>query len=859
MPLLEIKAPSRYIEVRRPDGTLVSRHLTIEDAIESAANAPPGITYDVIPPRRTVKVYGSLPLPGGDTQAPTVPGNPALVSNGATTVTFSWAASTDNVGVDGYQVFRNGSPIATTSQTSYTDSGLTPSTQYTYTVAAYDAAGNNSGTTGQSPLVVTTNANAAPAWNVSTQALTTNTSYNLSLTDVCSDADSNPITFSFLSGTLPTGVTFNSVAKTVSGTPTAVGTQIVTFRATDGIVNSDQAITFEVLNADTTAPPVPTMGSITNIGSSTMTCAWGAVTDTAVADARTSGNVVYTLQRATDSGFTLGVVTEAVQAGLSANLTGLSASTQYWFRVKARDAAGNESAYSASVSASTVSGTNQVEPSVYPLELVSPRQAGTLPSGDSGTNAMPSGHRIFRAYPGIEYNIRAVVIGGSYPYAFSLSGAPSGMTINASTGEITWANPTADATPTITVTDSEGTQRSASWTITVSTSGFLFYSTTGSDSTGTGTLANPYQTLGHARNNTANSIVYFRSGTYSMANFPSISLVASVGSGNWGCGWGPGRGSSLQLLAYPGESVTFNHGYGVGEHPVGTTFTGVMLDFEPSAYSASSKPIYLDGIVFSNVSNCLIRVTANGSYHHVRRCTFTQIHTPAGGDNPSGIMWSIGTLRHYTALQDNTGFDLDNGQTCGMYKLYSHKKLLIEDDEAYECGAPFDIKYGCPRFEVRGGWYRDNVYQECGISGNQNGATGEFCSGEIRYNRVTSRSSSLGVNGGVAIGLNNFSNTEAVDIYRNTVVGKIQIEPAGVDSSGGPFRFRNNIIINDNSTHADRISYLNATNQALVQLGSGTTANLTGAIGSGIVNESSDLLLTPAYLQYRGSKGHQIT
>ena len=57
------------------------------------------------------------------------------------TVTVS-ASATDNVGVSGYTIYRGAAQIATTSLTSYSGTGLSPSTAYTYTVAAYDAAGN---------------------------------------------------------------------------------------------------------------------------------------------------------------------------------------------------------------------------------------------------------------------------------------------------------------------------------------------------------------------------------------------------------------------------------------------------------------------------------------------------------------------------------------------------------------------------------------------------------------------------------------------------------------------------------------------------------------------------------------------
>jgi len=89
------------------------------------------------------------------TAAPTVPTNLTASSITSTSLTLAWTASTDNVGVTGYNVFRNGTQIATvTSGTSYPDSGLTSSTTYTYTVSAFDAAGNVSAPS--SPLIVTT-------------------------------------------------------------------------------------------------------------------------------------------------------------------------------------------------------------------------------------------------------------------------------------------------------------------------------------------------------------------------------------------------------------------------------------------------------------------------------------------------------------------------------------------------------------------------------------------------------------------------------------------------------------------------------------------------------------------------------
>ncbi|MBX4197952.1 peptidoglycan-binding protein [Candidatus Parcubacteria bacterium] len=80
--------------------------------------------------------------PTSDTTAPTVPANVSASAVSSSQITISWTASTDAVGVTGYRVFRNSSQVGTPSGTSYSDTGLSASTQYSYTVAAVDAAGN---------------------------------------------------------------------------------------------------------------------------------------------------------------------------------------------------------------------------------------------------------------------------------------------------------------------------------------------------------------------------------------------------------------------------------------------------------------------------------------------------------------------------------------------------------------------------------------------------------------------------------------------------------------------------------------------------------------------------------------------
>jgi chitodextrinase len=82
--------------------------------------------------------------PTGDTTAPSVPTNLLATPVSSSAINLSWTASTDNVGVTGYKIYRNGSQIGTSGGVSYSDTGLLASTSYTYTVSAYDAAGNQS-------------------------------------------------------------------------------------------------------------------------------------------------------------------------------------------------------------------------------------------------------------------------------------------------------------------------------------------------------------------------------------------------------------------------------------------------------------------------------------------------------------------------------------------------------------------------------------------------------------------------------------------------------------------------------------------------------------------------------------------
>lgn len=100
-------------------------------------------------------LWGTTPgEPVPDNQAPTAPTGVRATTVGSTGVTLAWTASTDNVGVSEYEVLRGSTVVGRTGTTSFSVTGLTPATAYTFTVRARDGAGNTSAAS--APLAVTT-------------------------------------------------------------------------------------------------------------------------------------------------------------------------------------------------------------------------------------------------------------------------------------------------------------------------------------------------------------------------------------------------------------------------------------------------------------------------------------------------------------------------------------------------------------------------------------------------------------------------------------------------------------------------------------------------------------------------------
>lgn len=127
-------------------------------SLSTAPVAPSGCTMPGTTLQSNCAAGGGGGTPA-DTTPPTVPGNLRSSAQTATTITLQWNASTDTgSGVAGYDVRRGTAVIGTTTQPTYTATGLTAGTSYTFSVRARDTAGNASAyTTG-----VTVATTAAP-------------------------------------------------------------------------------------------------------------------------------------------------------------------------------------------------------------------------------------------------------------------------------------------------------------------------------------------------------------------------------------------------------------------------------------------------------------------------------------------------------------------------------------------------------------------------------------------------------------------------------------------------------------------------------------------------------------------------
>src|SRR5262249_29723199 len=88
--------------------------------------------------------YRNAILNPSDTAPPSSPPGLRAGTTAADTMAVLWSPTSDNVGVAGYTVYRNGQAVGTTAQLQFKDTGLSQGVTYAYTVVAFDASGNRS-------------------------------------------------------------------------------------------------------------------------------------------------------------------------------------------------------------------------------------------------------------------------------------------------------------------------------------------------------------------------------------------------------------------------------------------------------------------------------------------------------------------------------------------------------------------------------------------------------------------------------------------------------------------------------------------------------------------------------------------
>ncbi len=535
-----------------------------------------------------------------------------------------------------------------------------------------------------------------------------------------------------------------------------------------------------------------------------------------------------------------------------------------------------QSSPSASVSPSA-STSSSVSRSVSPSASISPSHSGSpsssaSPSGGGGglldwggtqyetlemiqpRNDLPTNHRMKFAYPGLLYEVRVACVGGVYPYLYEItSGAGSGMTIDADTGVISWPNPTTNATPTVRVTDTLGSTVSETWTITVSTSNWVFVDpvsgTTFGDG-GTGSIGNPFRTLEDVFEHTgAGKRAYLMSGSY---NFTGITHLGALCSGP-----GQQEGDYIELIAssmadvwiaYPGATPVINFG---GQ----TCATGCVIGW-------SGETLWMEGLECRNGFWKFF----NGGGGSNGGGTFwrNEFHEYAiGSSNSSFMMWNhAGPPRVYApVVQENNFHNEDGSQTpsegLGIL-LYDNTRALIEANTYQNMTSTFSPKAGNDSFTFRGNTVVDchyalssnfNVYE---LSGNNEPASGEICfNNYIGPWDFDDPNSDIGC---VEFGPTWGVTVDAVHVYRNTLNGPVSF--CCLTASQGPVVMFRNVIVNSYSsttpyTHMREVPGFGSPDWGQVD----DVENLKGVVADGVINQSTGLLqgsYRTTYLYYRG-------
>lgn len=301
---------------------------------------------------------------GADTTPPSAPTNMTANAPDSTRVNLAWNASTDNVGVAGYRVFRNGAQIITTTLTSYTDTSVSGGLSYSYYVTAYDAAGNTSTASNTASTSVPTALDTTPPSTPTNLAGNAPDSTRVYLSWNASTDNVGVYAYQVFRGGSYIGASFTNTYT--DSTVSAGTTYTYTVRAYDAANNfsaySNNATVIVPQAPDTTAPSTPANLTGSSPSSTGVNLSWSASTD----------NVGVAGYRVYRGGLQIGTTTLTTYTD-----NGVSAGQTYSYTVRAYDVANNLSNASntATVTTQTVSGGDTIAPTV---NFVTPSNGATV-------------------------------------------------------------------------------------------------------------------------------------------------------------------------------------------------------------------------------------------------------------------------------------------------------------------------------------------------------------------------------------------------------------------------------------------------------------------------------------------------
>lgn len=431
----------------------------------------------------------------------------------------------------------------------------------------------------------------------------------------------------------------------------------------------------------------------------------------------------------------------------SSTLNGKSSSSSTSSKLSSRSSSTSNSALSNSPSStsssnpSSSSQINQLISVIGPIEIIS---------------WSPS-----TAYPNLPYLYRVGVIGGQAPYTYSVVSAPAGVTIAASTGELSWITPASATGPLsirLRVTDSLDASIEQTLSVQITSTGFYFVSPTGNDSTGTGTITNPWKTIAHALNKgVSGDTLYVRGGSYS-GGFDFVG------------------GKITRIVGYPGDAMP-------------------AIDLNHSNINPRSSRTWVEGLEIYNFSGHGFHVDGNQSDLVFRRNHMHHLYDPSQSENPSFIFFADNDYYDRVIIQDNKFHDLFDrgsglfGDTTANYHggasvMYNVRSALVENNEVWAIDGP------CVKDKDNGqrNTFRGNNLHDC-----TSGAI--HLSSQYTQDRIEVSWNLL--SGGISIGQQP-GYIRDIDIRHNTILGGLDFGCVVGDPNSVNFIIRDNIFIADN-------------------------------------------------------------